>query len=77
MSIFRKDNKLLDEVLDMLQFHHYLIQTERTYCDWIKRYIQYHTMTRREEELINGEAKIEEFLTHLAVDKEVSLPTQN
>ena len=34
-------------------------------------------MTCREEELINGEAKIEAFLTHLAVDKEVSLLTQN
>jgi len=34
-------------------------------------------MTRREEELINGGAKMEAFLTHLAVDKEVSLPTQN
>ena len=27
--------------------------------------------------LINGEAEIEAFLTHLAVDKEVSLPKQN
>jgi hypothetical protein len=34
-------------------------------------------MTRREEELINGGAKMETFLTHLADDKEVSLPTQN
>jgi hypothetical protein len=33
-------------------------------------------MTCRED-LMNGEAKIEAFLTHLAVDKEVSLPTQN
>ena len=33
-------------------------------------------MTRREEGLINGEAKIGAFLTHLAVYKEVSLPTQ-
>ena len=39
--------------------------------------MQYHTMACREEELINGEAKIEAFLTHLAVDKEVSLPIQN
>jgi hypothetical protein len=34
-------------------------------------------MTRHEEELINGKAKMKAFLTHLAVDKEVSLPTQN
>jgi hypothetical protein len=34
-------------------------------------------MTRREEELINGGAQMKAFLTHLDVDKEVSLPTQN
>jgi len=34
-------------------------------------------MTCREEEVINGEAKIEAFLMQLAVEKEVPLPTQN
>jgi hypothetical protein len=70
-------SKILDDMCDMLQLHHYSIHTERTYYNRIKRYIQYHTMTRREEKLINGEAKIEAFLTHLAVDKEVSLSTQD
>ena len=50
MSISRKDKKLLEEVRDMLQLHHYSIHTERTYCNWIKRYIQYHTMTYRKED---------------------------
>ena len=59
-----------------MRLHHYSIHTERTYCGWIKRYIHYHSMTSREE-LINGEAKIEAFLTHLAVDKVVSSSTQN
>jgi len=67
--------KILDDMFDGKQRRYYSIHTKRTYCDWIKRYIQYHTMTCREEELINGEAKIEAFLTYLAVDKEVSLPT--
>ena len=67
--------KILDDMCDVMRRRHYSIHTERRYCNWIKRYIQYHTMTRRKEELINGEAKIEAFLTHLAVDKEVSLPT--
>jgi len=61
---------------DVMRRRHYSIRRERSYCEWIKRCIQY-TMTRREEELINGGAKMEAFLTHLAVDKEVSLPTQN
>lgn len=60
-----------------MRLHYYTIHIERTYCDWIKRYIQYHTVTRREEELINGEAKIETSLTLLIIDGEVSPPTQN
>jgi len=71
-----KDRKLLDEVRDVMRLHHYSIHTERTYCDWIKRYIRYHSMTGRQD-LIDGEAKIEAFLTHLAVDKTVAPSTQN
>ena len=79
MSMYKntsKDRKLLDEVRDVMRLHHYSIHTERTYCDWIKRYIRYHSMTNRQD-LIDGEAKIEAFLTHLAVDKNVSPSTQN
>ena len=71
-----KHRKLLDEVRDVMRLHHYSIHTERTYCDWIKRYIQYHSMISRQD-LIEGEAKIEAFLTHLAVDKDVAPSTQN
>ena len=71
-----KGRKILDEVRDVMRLHHYSIHTERTYCDWIKRYIQYHKMTSRQD-LIDGEAKIEAFLTHLAVDKAVAPSTRN
>lgn len=71
-----KNRKLLDEVRDVMRLHHYSIHTERTYSDWIKRYIRYHGMTDRQD-LIDGEAKIEAFLTHLAVDKTVAPSTQN
>lgn len=76
MSTLKKDRKLLDEVRDVMRLHHYSIHTERTYCGWIKRYIQCYIMTSREE-LINDEAKIEAFLTNLAVDKALSPSTQN
>ena len=71
-----KDRKLLDEVRDVMRLHHYSIHTERTYRDWIKRYLGYHEMRGRQD-LIDGEAKIEAFLTHLAVDKTVAPSTQN
>ncbi|MBE7549373.1 hypothetical protein KsCSTR_25080 [Candidatus Kuenenia stuttgartiensis] len=39
MSI-KKEKRLLDEVKDIMRLKHYSIHTERSYCDWIKRYIQ-------------------------------------
>ena len=76
MSTNQKDRKLLDEVHDVMRLLHYSINIERTYCDWIKQYIRFHKMMTRQD-LAGGEAKIEEFLTHLAVEKAVSPSTQN
>ena len=66
----------MDEVRDVMRLRHYSIHTERSYCDWIKRYILFHGMTSRDD-LNDGEAKIEQFLTHLAVDGHVSPSTRN
>ncbi|PIP37840.1 MAG: integrase [Desulfobacterales bacterium CG23_combo_of_CG06-09_8_20_14_all_52_9] len=59
-----------------MRLHHYSIHTERTYCEWIKRYVHFHKMQSRQD-LSNGEKKIESFLTHLAVEENVSPATQN
>ena len=68
--------KLLDEVKKVMRLKHYALQTERIYCDWIKRYIKFHKMRDRSA-LSNGEDKIESFLTHLAMDANVAASTQN
>ena len=34
--------RLLDQVRDCIRVKHYRIRTERTYLDWIKRYILFH-----------------------------------
>jgi len=70
------NRKLLEEVRDYMRLHHYSIHSERTYCDWIKRYVQFHGMKSRQD-FSDGEKKIEAFLTHLAVRKNVSPSTQN
>ena len=70
------NRKLLDEVHDYMRLHHYSIHSERTYCDWIKRYVQFHGMKSRQD-LSDGEKKIEAFLTHLAVREIVAPATQN
>jgi len=72
-----KKQKLMGEVRAVLRRLHYSIHTERAYCDWIKRYVLYHKMTGRAELLQGSEAKIEAFLTHLAVDSNVASSTQN
>jgi hypothetical protein len=38
-----KQPKLLDEVLQYLRLHHYSIHTERSYVDWIVRFIRFTT----------------------------------
>jgi len=72
----RKQKGLLDEVREVMRLKHYSIHTERTYCEWIRRYVKYHQMEGRED-LQGGEKKIEQFLTHLAVKSNVSPATQN
>lgn len=71
-----KEPRIMDQVREVMRLHHYSIHTERTYCDWIARYIRFHKMASWED-LQGGEAKIEQFLTHLAVDTDVSSATQN
>jgi site-specific recombinase XerD len=68
--------RLLEQVRNVMRLHHYSIHTERSYVDWIKRYIHFHQMRCRED-LAEGERKIEAFLTDLAVRGKVAASTQN
>ena len=71
-----KKQRLLDEVHAVMRLKHYSIHTERSYCDWIKRFVRFHGMKSRDD-LQGGEPMIEQFLTHLAVVGNVSPSTQN
>jgi len=77
MSIKKQNNRrILDEVRDVIRLYHYSIHTERSYLDWIKRFILFHNMKSRND-LVDGEEKITAFLTHLAVERNVAPATQN
>jgi len=52
------------------------LHTERSYLDWIRRYVLFHRMRSRDD-LLDGEKKIEGFLTSLAVEGNVAASTQN
>jgi integron integrase len=66
--------KLLDRVRWHLRVKHYSIRTEQAYVDWIRRYILFHHKRHPND---MAEREISEFLTHLAVEKNVSASTQN
>ena len=68
--------RLLDQVREVLRLKHYSIRTERSYCDWIRRYVKFHKMRSRQD-LGGGEAKMELFLSDLAVNGHVAASTQN
>ena len=66
--------KLLDQARDRLRAMHYSYRTEETYIDWMRRYILFH-QKRHPEQM--GIPEIQEFLTHLAVERNVAASTQN
>jgi integrase-like protein len=68
--------KLLADVRKVLRLHHYSIHTERAYVEWIVRFVRFHRMRSRAD-LVPAEAKIEAFLTDLAVQGNVAASTQN
>ncbi len=41
MSSQEQTPRLLDQVRETMRLHHYSIHTERSYLDWIKRYIHF------------------------------------
>src|SRR3954447_16873163 len=69
-----KPKRLMDRVRDVIRLKHYSLRTERTYCDWITRFIRFHRMRHPAE---MSEVEMSEFLTHLARSGNVSASTQN
>jgi len=66
--------KLFDSVREEIRLRHYSIRTEKAYWYWIKNYILFHKKRHPKE---MGIKEINQFLTHLAVNKKVSASTQN
>ncbi len=66
--------KLMDQVREVLRYHHYAYRTEQTYCDWIKRYLKFYEMKRHPVAM--GSAEVERFLSHLATEGKVAAATQ-
>ena len=66
--------RLLDRLRQAIRVRHYSIRTEASYVHWVRRFIVFHKL-RHPLEL--GPDGVAAFLTHLAVDRNVSAATQN
>ncbi|MGE0084567.1 MAG: hypothetical protein AB7S75_09105 [Desulfococcaceae bacterium] len=55
-----KNRKIMDEVGEVMRLPHCSIHMERSYCDWIKRFILFYHMKSRDDPE-NGEIKIKQF----------------
>jgi integron integrase len=66
--------RLLDQVRAQVRVRHLSLATEKAYVAWIRRFIRFHGM-RHPVQL--GKAELEQFLTHLAVERKVAPSTQN
>ena len=66
--------RLLGQVREKIRLKHYSIRTEQAYVDWIKRYILFHGKRHPQE---MGKQEVEQFLSHLAVERNVAASTQN
>jgi len=66
--------KLMDQVREVLRYHHYAYRTEQTYCQWILRYI--HRFGGKTHPRYLGAKDVEALLSHLATEGKVSGATQ-
>ena len=65
MEVPVAEPRLLDRVREEMRLRHYSLRTEKTYIEWIRRYI-FHHGKRHPRDM--GEAEITAFLTWLATD---------
>ena len=56
--------KLMDQIRQVLRYHHYAYRTEQTYCAGIPRYVKFHGTKTHPAHM--GKTQIDTFLSHLA-----------
>lgn len=72
--ISQEPPKLLDQLRAEIRVRRYSLRTEQAYVDWVRRFILFHNKRHPKE---MGAGEVRDFLSHLAVDRNVSSSTQN
>jgi len=65
---------LLGRLRNEVRKKHYSVRTADAYADWVGRYLRFH---RFSDPLEMGKKEVEQFLSHLAVERDVAASTQN
>lgn len=66
--------KLLDQLRDHLRTKHYSLRTEEAYVAWVRRFILFHNKRHPGE---MGPAEINQFISHLAIERHMAASSQN
>ncbi len=70
----RPPKKFLDVVADAIRRKHLSYRTEKSYVNWVRRFILFHDKRHPRE---MGAPEVRQFLSHLATEARVSASTQN
>src|SRR5436190_19769842 len=66
--------RLREQLREVMRFKHYSVRTEESYWHWIRVFILFHHKRHPRE---MGPPEVQAFLTHLAVERDVAVSTQN
>lgn len=66
--------RLMDQVREVLRYHHYALRTEETYINWILAFIRFNNKQHPSK---LGKREIEAFLSDMAVNKNYAAATQS
>ncbi len=72
-----KNQKIIPKTISKIRVKGYSYATEKTYVEWIKRYIKFHQYKSLNKLIENHEYDISTFLSYLANKRLVSSSTQN
>jgi integron integrase len=70
----KRSPRLLDQLRQAIRTRHYSWRTEKAYVQWVRRFVLFH---QKRHPVEMGSAELRAFLTHLAVEENVSASTQN
>ena len=78
VSYIPQSPRLLDQLREVLRYKHYSLRTEEAYLYWVKFFVRWHGRnghTRHPRDF--GATEVEQFLTMLTTQRNVSVSTHN